>query len=159
MTTSKDNYVLVAFKKQGDSYQGSAPIGDLALFRNDPAETMRSATEAYTKALSAIMEWQQDAKLLQSTRMPMSARKAWELGDIVHRLNEALAAHGCELENMYDHFESHLGLNRKWLSKYVTFRRYVEDQNAIPPALKWNSIEKVTKSAGQAIAAGLPVEA
>ena len=159
MTPPIDNYVMVAFKKQGDSYQGSAPIGDLGLFRNDPAETMRSATDVYTKALGEILQWQVYAKLLQRTKTPMYAKKAWELGDIVHRLNESLAEHGCQLESMYDHFESHAGLGRKWLSKYVTFRRYVDDQNAIPSGLKWNSIEKITKSAGQAIAAGLPVEA
>ena len=159
MTIPRDSYVLVAFKKQGESYQGSTPIRDIALFRSDPAEIMRSATDAYTRALEKIRQWQEDAKLLQRARKPMSARKAWELGDIVHRLNETLAEYGCQLENMYDHFESHAGLSRKWLSKYATFRRYVDDQNVIPPDLKWNSVEKITKSAAQAIAAGLPIEA
>ena len=157
MTVPRDSYVLVAFKKRGDFYQGSTSIGDLALFREDPAQTMRLAADAYTKALQEIAHWQEEIELLRNARIPVPAKKAWELGDIVHRLNEVLAAHGCQLENMYDHFESHAGLGRKWLSKYITFRRYVDDQNAIPSDLKWNSIEKVTKSAGQSITAGLPV--
>ena len=156
---TEDSYALVAFKRQGDSFQASTSIRDLALIREDPALILRSAAEIYTKALGEILRWQGDAGVLQRAKTPMSARKAWELGDIVHRLNELLAENGCQLEDLYDHLESHAGVRRKWLSKYVTFRRYVNDRNVIPPDLKWNSVEKVTKSAGQAIAAGLPVGA
>ena len=147
----------VAFKRRGGAYQGSVPLKDLALLRNDPAETMHAVSTIYRMALREIRQWQRDAESVRQSKMPLSARKAWELGDIVHRLNADLAEHSCRLENLYDHLARHAGTS-SWLSQYVTLRRYVNDKEAIPQSLKWNSIAKKVKPAGQAIAAGLSVE-
>lgn len=46
----------------------------------------------------------------------------------------------------------------RWLRTYVTFRRYVDDINTIPEDLKWNSIVKNSKAAGQAISTGIPLD-
>ena len=153
----QDTYANVAFKKRGKTFQGSVPLGDLALLPNDPAETMRAATIIYEQSLADIKRWQGEAKSLRQSKTPISVRKAWELGDILFRLNAGLAEQGCRLEKPYDHLERHAGLSSKRASSFVTLRRYVTDKDAIPEELQWNRILKAVKSTSQSIAAGLPV--
>lgn len=157
MTNRKKSCATVAFKRRGAAYQGSVALQDLELLRNDPAETMRVATGIYQRTLAEIRQWQRDAKSLRQLQTPLSAKKAWELGDIVHRLEADLAEHACRLENLYDHLTRHAGTSA-WLSQYVTFRRYISNVEAIPDGLKWNSIAKTAKSAGLSIADSLPEE-
>ena len=158
MTKGKDSRAAIAFKKRGGAYRGSAPLSDLALLRNDPAETMSAVTDVYRRALRQMRQWQRDIKSLRKSKIPLPASKAWELGNVVHTLNADLAAHGCRLENLYDHLERHAGLSPKWLGRFVTFRRYVYDVEAIPDGLKWNRVVRSAKSTGQAITAGLLVK-
>ncbi len=155
MTVDKAIYASVAFKRCGGAYQGSVPLGDLGLLSHDPAETMQSVTGIYEAALADIKRWQKEASSLRQSRTPMSVRKAWELGDILYRLNAGLAENGCQVENLYDHLERHAGLSSKRASSFGTLRRYVDDVNAIPPELQWNRILKTVKSTSEAIAAGL----
>ena len=154
MTDKQEAYAGVAFKRRGADYRASAPLRDLALLRDDPAKTMRAATVKYRTALRDIRQWQQDVEALRRSKTALPAKKAWELGNIVHKLDEELAKHGCQLEDPYGHLERHAGLSPKWLAQYITFRRYVEAIDAIPDTLKWNSIMKSVRSAGEAIASG-----
>lgn len=154
MTKKKEARAKVSFKRRGSSYQGSVALQDLDLLQDDPAETMRIVTRIYERTLNEIKQWQLDAKTLQLSRTPLSARKAWELGDIVHRLQIEFATHGCRLENLYDHLARHTGTS-EWLGRFVTFRRYVNSAEAIPDGLKWNGIAKKSRTAGLSIAAGL----
>lgn len=147
-------YASVAFRKHGETYLGSVPMGDLALFPKDPAETMRAAAGVYQTALAEISRWQADAHALRQAKTPLPVRKAWELGDIIHRMNGGLAELGCLLENPYDHLEQHAGLPSRRISGFVTLRRYVPDAELIPEGLPWNRILKTVKSTGLAIAAG-----
>ena len=144
--------------KRGGAYRGSTPIGDLALLGNDPAETMRTVTVIYKEALREIREWRRTAALLQSVRKPMFAECAWHLGDIVHRLESSLQAHGCRLDGLYEHLERHAGVSPKWISPFVTFRRYVASVDKIPDGLKWRRVAKAPKFFGKAISSGIPVE-
>ena len=157
MTKRKKSCAEVSFKKRGASVQGSVALRDLALLPSDPAETMRAVTAIYEEALAEIRQWQRDARTLRQSRVSLSARKAWELGDIVHRLQTDLAVYGCRLENLHDHLSRHAGTSA-WLRKYVTFRRYVDRVEAVPDGLRWNSIAKKARTAGLSITAGLPVE-
>ena len=157
MREHKKPYATVAFKKRDSTYQASVPMSDLALLSNDPAETMRAVTAIYRQALSEIRQWQLDTKSVRRSKTPLSARKAWELGDIVYRLETNLAQHSCKLGNVYDHLTRHTK-TPGWLGTFVTFRRYVKDMEAIPGNLKWNSIAKKAKTAGQAITAGTLTE-
>ncbi len=87
----------------------------------------------------------------------MSARVAWELGDILFQLNIGLESLGCRVEHLYDHLEEHVGLSPKRASSFVTLRRYVDDPTLIPEELQWNRILKTVKTTSQSIAAGIQV--
>lgn len=159
MKDESDRLASVAFTKRGSTYRASAPLGDLALLSKDPALTMRRATDTYEEALGEIRRWQREVRTLRKSQTPLPAYKAWELGDIVCRLKSNLASHGCELDDLYGHLERHAKLPPKWLTQYVTLRRYVDDVEAIPTEIKWNSIMKSVKSASLLIAASSTVDA
>lgn len=151
---AQSRYASVEFRKQGNSFRGSVPITDLALIPNDPAETMNTVTKIYQNALTEIKYWHEDADALRKSKTPMPARKVWELGDILDRLNAGLAEQGCRIENLYDHLERHAGIPSKRASSFVTLRRYVDDAEMIPENLQWNKILKTVKSSSQAIGSG-----
>lgn len=154
MKEQSSTLASVAFRRRNCTYQGSIPLGDLALLRDDPGETMRAVTNIYGRALQEIRSWQRDVKVMRRSKAVLSARKAWELGDIVFRLDDALAQYSCKLEDMYGHLSQH-AKTVKGLGRYVSFRRYLNDVNMIPERLEWHSVEKKPKTAAQAIAAGL----
>lgn len=154
MKEKEEGCAKVSFKRRGSSYQGSVALHDFDLLQDDPAETMRIETGIYEKSMREIRQWQLDARTLQQSRTPLSARKAWELGDIVHRLQIEFADHGCRLENLYDHLARHAGTS-EWLGRFVSFRRYVNSAETIPDGLKWNGVAKRPRTAGLSIAAGL----
>ena len=151
---TQDGYASVAFKKRGSTFRGSVPIGDLALLPKGSAETMQEATIIYQDALADIRRWQNDANILRKLRTPMTVRKVWELGDILHRLNSDLAEQGCRIENLYNHLERHANISPKRASSFVTLRRYVADVELIPEDLQWNKILKTVRSSTIAIADG-----
>ena len=160
MTNGKDRYAAVTFKKRGSAYRGTVLLSNLALLRDDPAETMREVTAIYRGAMTDVKRWQSDVKSLRrsSAPLPLSARKAWELGDILHKLRTDLAERGCRLDGLYDHLERHVGLAPRRASSFVTLRRYVENPGSIPKNLKWHNMEKAAKLFSRSIAANLPVE-
>ena len=157
MSRGRAPLAALEFKKRGGNYRGSVPVGELVLLPNDPAETMRTVTTVYQSALDEIRQWQQETEALRRSKTPLSARKAWELGEIVRRLEADLEKHSCRIDGLYDHLARHAG-TPGWLGTFCTFRRYLDDPESISENLKWNSIAKRAKAAGQAIAAGVLVE-
>lgn len=151
MIANNKAHVPIAFKKRGGAYRGSVPLKHLTMLQNDPAETMSAATDIYISTLREIKNWQIQARELRSSNIALPAWKAWELGDIVYRMNANLSERGCRLEGVYDHLHRHAGLSPKWLGKFVTLRRYVEESEIIPCELRWNRIRDSAKSFGRTI--------
>ena len=151
MTVIDRVYVPISFKKRGGAYRGSVSLKHLAMLQDDPAETMSAATDIYVSTLREIKNWQSQVRELRSSKKALPARKAWDLGDIVYRMNTDLSERGCRLESVYDHLQRHAGLSPKWLGKFVTLRRYVEDSVNIPSELSWNRIRDSAKSFGRTI--------
>lgn len=145
------------FTKRDGTYRASVPVSELALLTDDPAETMRVVTAIYQRALDEIRQWQRKAQSLRDSKMPLPARMAWLLGDVVFRLEADMEQHSCHIVGLYDHLAQHAG-TPGWLGSFHTFRRYVDDLDSVPENLKWNSIAKRAKAAGQAIAAGRQIE-
>lgn len=147
----------IAFKKRGGAYRGSVALGELALLPGDPAAAMQAATGIYQTALSEIRRWQRETQAQRQTKQPLTARRAWELGDILHRLEYGLASYSCRLDDPYGHLRRHVGATRA-LIPYRTFRRHLDDPESIPADLKWETIAKRAKAAAQSLAGGGPVE-
>lgn len=157
MNFQRDVRASLSFIRRGSSYRASVPLKDLTLLRGDPADVMSTATVIYSKALLDIKDWRLRVKASHQSRESLSARHAWELGDIIHKLNEEIANIGCRLEDLYTHLKRHAGLSAYRSSRCVTLRRYVSKVDAIPVDLKWSSVEKSVRATAHVIAAGLVV--
>ena len=153
MSEERGPLAAIEFKQQSGAYRGSVALSELALLPDDPAETMRTVTAIYESALDEIYKWQQETQALRHSKTPLSARMAWLLGDIVYRLESDLEQHSCRIDRLYDHLAQHAG-TPGWLGSFCTFRRYVGSLESIPENLKWNSVAKRAKTAGQSITAG-----
>lgn len=157
MSESGGRLAKIAFKKRGGAYRGSVALGELALLPGDPAAAMQAATGIYQAAVSEIRRWQRETQAQRQAKQPLTARRAWELGDILHRLESGLASYSCRLDAPYDHLWRHAGATRA-LIPYRTFRRHLDDPESIPPDLKWETIAKRAKATAQSLASGRPVE-
>ena len=155
--TNEKRSAVVSFKKRDGRYRGSISLAHLGLLCDDPAKTLGEVTACYAGALNDIAAWRRDVTAMRKEGLQLSARKAWELGDVVNRLTRGLAERNCRLDGLYDHLRRHAGVS-EWLAAFVTFRRYVEDVDAIPEDLKWNGLSKRAKTAGQAISNTRPAE-
>jgi len=148
-----DRCVAVEFKKIGGAYRGSVQLRDLSRLQGDPAATLRAAANSYRASLDEIKQWQNDARALRDNRAPLTAKKAWQLGEILHRMQTRLAMHGCKLQSVYDHLERHAGLHPKRAAEFIAFRKHIDDEALIPPDLNWHRIVKTVKSSAAEIAA------
>lgn len=144
--------VAVEFKKIGGAYRGSVRLRDLPKLRGDPAETLRAASGIYRESLAEIKRWQKEAQALKENKSPLPARKAWQLGDILHRLQTELMTHGCKLQPVYGHLQRHAGLHPKRAAEFAALRRHLDDDEMIPRGMTWNSIVKSVKPNAAAIA-------
>ena len=154
----KNAYANIEFKKRGGAYHGSVIMSDIPLLQGDPAETMRVVTAIYQNTIMDVRQWQRDVRELKDKGFSLSARKAWQLGEILYRLNTEFMERGCQVQHLYEHLERHVGLARKRASEFVTFRRYIDNMEIVPEDVMWNSIVKNVKSSSQAIADGCAIE-
>lgn len=144
--------VAVEFKKVGGAYRGSVQLRDLSKLRGDPADTLRAAADSYRESLMEIKQWRQEARALRENKTPLPARKAWQLGDILHRLHAQLMLRGCKLQSVYGHLHRHAGLHPKRAAEFATLRRYIDAVEMIPRGTTWRSIAGRVKLNAVAIA-------
>ena len=141
----------LTFTKRGSVYRASIPLKDLALLQGDPAIVMSKATDIYHKTLHDIRNWLKHVKLARQKRMPLLAREAWKLGDIIKDLREDLGLIDCHLESVHTHLKRHAGLSPYRSSRCLAFRYYINDIYTIPADLKWSRVEKSVKASAEAI--------
>lgn len=147
----RNDCAAVEFKRVGGAYRGSVSLRDLSKLRGDPAETLRAVAGVYQKSMNDIKQWQREAQTLRDAKSPLPARKAWQLGDILHRLQTELMARGCKVQSVYDHLERHAGLHPKRAAEFAAFRRHLDDAAMIPRAMTWNRIVKSVKPSAAAM--------
>ena len=120
----------------------------------DPQDLAREAVAVYQRQVGHLRAAVHQIDALRKTRRRVSARKVWQVGDLVFRLTRELADLELELDGLYDHLTRDVGVKRKWLEKAVILRRYVDDVSLIPQSLNWGRIEKGTARAARRIGQG-----
>ena len=88
---------------------------------------------------------------------PTPARKIWELGDAIFKLNEELERVSLQIDGLYEHLVRDLTVKRKWLEKVIIFRRHLPDDNLIPESLNWGRCEKGTRKVAERLRVGQPL--
>ena len=143
------DFALVALEPRDEKFVASIPIAQLDRLGEKPEVSLHVACDAYGRAISSMREVLGDIDQLKSKRIPIPARKMWELGDAVVNLGVELEDHYMELDSINDHLVRDLGINSKRMGTIVTFRRHLPEKDLIPETLGWSQCEKQARKVAE----------
>ncbi len=140
---------LIALEPRDEGFVSSVPISQLARLGDKPEVSLKVACDAYGRAIGAMREVLGDIDQLKSKRIPIPARKMWELGDAVVTLGVELEDCSMELDSINEHLVRDLGINAKRMGTIVTFRRHLPVKELIPESLGWSQCEKQARKVAE----------
>ncbi len=123
----------------------------------DPEPLLKEAAHLYETYTGKMRQVMAEIRAHRAARKLVPARKIWQLGNIIFELTGDLASLSFQVNDLYVHLARDLGAKRKWLEKVIIFRRYLPDEEAIPPSLNWGRCEKGTRRIAERLLRGLPV--
>jgi len=142
---------FVSFEPANGAFRAFLSIHAALDGDTDPEELAQEAVAVYERQIRQMRAAVDQIDALRTTRRLVSARRVWQVGDLVFQLTRELADLHLELDGVYEHLTRDLGVKRKWLEKAVILRRYVDDVSLIPESLNWGRIEKGTARAARRI--------
>ncbi len=151
------DFALVAFEPRNAGFVSSVPIEHLAYLGERPEIRLLEACQIYGRAVGTMQKVLADLDKLKEERIPMPARKMWELGDAVLALIGELEQNSMEADSLNEQLARDLGLNGKRLGTIVTFRRHLPKLELIPESLGWSQCEKHARKVAQELKAAQPV--
>ena len=152
------DFALIALEPRDEGFVSSVPITQLDRLGDKPEVSLRVACDAYGRAIGAMREVMGDIDQLKGKRIPIPARKMWELGDAVVNLGVELEEHFMELDGVNDHLVRDLGINGKRMGTIVTFRRHLPEKELIPESLGWSQCEKQARKVAEKLKSGQSLE-
>ena len=148
---------LIAVEPREDGFVSSVPIDQLPRLGDKPEVSLQNACGSYSRAIGAMREVLADIDQLKRKRIPIPARKMWELGDAVVALGSELEENSMEVDGLNDHLVRDLGINGKRMGTIVTFRRHLPDKELIPESLGWSQCEKQARKVAEELKAAQTV--
>ncbi len=124
----------------------------------EPEILLQKSIKIYENALKKMAPIVSEIKKSRVNRTSISARKIWQLGNVIFKLRDELEKIGLEIDGIYDHLPRDLEVKRKWLEKVIILRRYLPDIKLIPESLRWGRCEKSTRRKAERLRSGLPIE-
>lgn len=131
----------IRFDWTGTAYRASVGLSDLSRVQGDPAERLKAAAATYQDSVSRISEWRKETTNAKSGGKNLTARRAWDLGDLIIRLRSNMADQGFAIVDLYRHLSEHAGIPY-WSQRFATFRTYIPQRTRIPADLGWNRVGK-----------------
>lgn len=141
MIQDRQELLGIRFDWTGAAYRASVGLGDLARIQGDPAELLGAVATTYRDSVSLISEWCKETANAKRCGKNLTARRAWELGDLIIRLRNNMANEGFAIVDLYRHLSEHAGIPY-WSHRFVTFRTYIPRSTHIPEDLGWNRVSK-----------------
>lgn len=148
---------FVSFEPINDRFRGYLSIEIVLSTEKEPEILLKKSTKIYENALTKMASIVSDIKNSRANRTPVSARKIWQLGNVIFKLRDELEELGLEIDGIYDHLPRDLEVKRKWLEKVIILRRYLPDIKLIPESLNWGRCEKSTRRKAERLKSGLPI--
>ena len=146
---------FVAFEPREEGFVASVPLEQLDALGEHPEALLRAASETYKNSIGGMRSLLADIDALKTRRIPISARKIWELGDAVLDLISELEQYSMELDGLYDHLVRDLGMKERRWNAIITFRRYLADKGLIPETLGWRRCERYSRQVAESLSKGL----
>ncbi len=143
----------IAVEPRDEGFVASVPIVQLDRLGDKPDVSLQAACDAYGRTIGTMREVMADIDQLKRKRIPIPARKMWELGDAVVALSAELEVDSMEVEGLNDHLVRDLGINGKRMGTIVTFRRHLPDKELIPESLGWSQCEKQARKVAKELRA------
>lgn len=131
----------IRFDWTGTAYRASVGLSDLSRVQGDPAERLKAAAATYQDSVSRISEWRKETTRAKSYGESLTARRAWDLGDLIIGLRSNIADQGFAIVDLYRHLSEHTGIPY-WSHRFATFRTYIPQRTLIPADLGWNRVGK-----------------
>ena len=145
---------FVSFEPANGAFQAFLSIHTALNGDSDPEDLAREAGAVYERLVGQMRSAVEEIDALRRTHTLVSARRVWQLGDLVFRLTRELADLDLELDGVYEHLTRDLGVKRKWLEKVIILRRYIDNVSVIPERLNWGRCEKGTAKIARALRNG-----
>jgi len=147
--------IFISFEMINGEFRGLFSMKDALSIDKEPRALLRRAAKKYAKAIGRMVSILDVIKSLRKKHEHVTARKMWQIGNIVFLLLDDLKSLGLQIDGIYDHLERDLVVKRKWLEKAVIFRRYIPNIGLIPKSLNWGKCEKGTRRVAERIKIGL----
>jgi len=128
---------FVSFKMEFEKCTASLHADNFLELSEDAEKLLSKASIVYKTRINAIESILNDIQNTKSKRSPLKARQAWQIGDEVIKLTNNLGKINLQIDDIYEHLERDLGLKKDFLTKIITFRRYMREKNLIPRSLNW----------------------
>ena len=140
---------LISVEPRDEGFVSSVPMASLDRLGEKPEIALQIACDAYARAVGSMREVLAEIDQLKGRRIPIPARKMWELGDAVVKLGSELEDGFMELDGLNDHLVRDLGINGKRMGTIVTFRRHLPERDLIPESLGWSQCEKQARKVAE----------
>lgn len=128
---------------------GSLSLKGFPSISGDAQYSLSEAVHVYAHAITRMRSLIWEIRQRRHDHQLTPARKIWQLGNVIFELREALQQISLEIDGMYAHLMRDLCVKRKWLEKVIIFRRYVAQEELIPPAMNWGRFAKGPRQAVQ----------
>ena len=149
---------FVSFRPKDRGFLASISLEGLVSREADVEIVLSKAGDVYARQIDAMRSTLADISELRTSNRLIPARSVWRLGDAIFSLKDQLAALSLEVDGLYLHLMRDLGVDRKWLEKVVTLRRYLPEEALIPESLNWGRCEKGTRRIAEKLRTGVPLD-
>ena len=149
---------FVSFEPLNDKFRGYLSMEVALGSDEEPEILLQKATKIYENALKKMASIVSEINKSRANRTSVSARKIWQLGNVIFKLRDELEKVGLEIDGLYDHLPRDLEVKRKWLEKVIILRRYLPDIKLIPELLSWGRCYESTRRKAERLRSGLPIE-
>lgn len=147
MTKKKLSFVSFEFKN--NHFFASLAIDDFIISTSNQEKLLIKASRIYEYSIKIMLINVSEIQLFRNERKTISARKVWELGDLIFRLTHKFENIALQIDGLYEHLVRDLNVNRKWLEKVITLRRYLPKKTLIPKNMSWGECEKGTRKVAE----------
>jgi len=143
--TPTEELSFISFEPSAERFKAYLALESLASSTANPEVLLEEASLLYGKSITRLRHLLSQVERIRNSGRVIPARKIWDIGNEIFKLTKDMAKLSVQIDDLYAHLLRDLQVNRKWLEKVITFRRYLPQKKYIPPSLNWGKCEKGTR--------------
>ena len=136
---------FISFEPSAERFTAFLALESFTTSTADPEVLLEEASLLYEQSITRLRHLLSQVDRIRNSGRVIPARKIWDIGNAIFKLTKDMAKLSVQIDDLYAHLVRDLQVNRKWLEKVITFRRYLPQKKYIPPSLNWGKCEKGTR--------------